>query len=126
MSASGVRRGKAALSSGSRPTRRTLQPGATGAVMEVTKWLKPSGSVSRIGEPRLPLWVKPGSQRRSPECPKLGEEQTSISGGWRSAFSQKRSLRGRTIFVRNGIRLQLTFTLYIDLAEIAVAELITE
>ncbi len=26
--------------------------------MEVTKWLKPSGSVSRIGEPRLRLWVK--------------------------------------------------------------------
>src|ERR1700722_6879099 len=24
------------------PTRRTLQPEATGAVMEVTKWLKPS------------------------------------------------------------------------------------
>jgi hypothetical protein len=27
---------------GARPTRRTLQPEATGAVMEVTKWLKPS------------------------------------------------------------------------------------
>ncbi len=35
---------------GARPTRRTLQPEATGAVMEVTKWLKPSGSVSRIGD----------------------------------------------------------------------------
>ncbi len=43
---------------GARPTRPPLQPEATGAVMEVTKWLKPSGSVSRIGEPRLPLWVK--------------------------------------------------------------------
>src|ERR1700736_6325512 len=29
------------------PTRRMLQPEATGAVMEVTKWLKPSVSVSR-------------------------------------------------------------------------------
>ena len=28
--------------------------------MGVTKWLKPSGSVSRIGEPRLPLWVTYG------------------------------------------------------------------
>ena len=29
------------------PTRQPLQPEATGAAMEVTKWLKPSGSVSR-------------------------------------------------------------------------------
>ena len=42
MAASRVRREKAALSSGCEPTRRTLQPEATGAVMEVTKWLKPS------------------------------------------------------------------------------------
>ena len=41
--AMGVRRDKAALSSGceSHPAR-SLQPEATGAVMEVTKWLKPS------------------------------------------------------------------------------------
>ena len=45
---------------GASPTRPPLQPEATGAVMEVTKWLKPSESVSRIGEPRLPLWVKSG------------------------------------------------------------------
>jgi len=32
---------------GANPTRRTLQPEATGAAMEVTKWLKPSDSVSR-------------------------------------------------------------------------------
>jgi hypothetical protein len=32
---------------GARPTRRPLQPEATGAVMEVTEWLKPTGSVSR-------------------------------------------------------------------------------
>jgi hypothetical protein len=35
---------------GASPTRQTLQPEATGAVMEVTKWLKPSISVSRIGD----------------------------------------------------------------------------
>jgi hypothetical protein len=27
---------------GARPTRQALQPDATGAAMEVTKWLKPS------------------------------------------------------------------------------------
>jgi hypothetical protein len=32
------------------PTRRMLQSEATGAGMEVTKWLKPSVSVSRIGD----------------------------------------------------------------------------
>ena len=39
----GVRRGKAALSSGckSHPAK-SLPPEAIGAVMEVTKWLKPS------------------------------------------------------------------------------------
>ena len=34
------------FSVGANPTRRTLQPEATGAVMEVTKWLKPSGKAS--------------------------------------------------------------------------------
>src|SRR5260370_3659655 len=37
---------------GASPTRQPLQPEAIGAVMEVTKWLKPSISVSRIGESR--------------------------------------------------------------------------
>jgi hypothetical protein len=32
---------------GGSPTRQPLQPEATGAVMEATKWLKPSVSVSR-------------------------------------------------------------------------------
>ena len=31
-------------------TRQPLQPEATGAAMEVTKWLKPSDSASRIGD----------------------------------------------------------------------------
>jgi hypothetical protein len=34
---------------GENPARQTLQPEAIGAVMEVTKWLKPSISESRIG-----------------------------------------------------------------------------
>ena len=50
MSASGVRRAKAAFPVGANPTRQSLQPEAIGAVMEVTKWLKPSISVSRIGD----------------------------------------------------------------------------
>jgi hypothetical protein len=35
---------------GASPTRQPLQPEAIGAVIEVTKWLKPSISVSRIGD----------------------------------------------------------------------------
>src|SRR5277367_2159570 len=35
---------------GASPSRQPLQPEAIGAVMEVTKWLKPSISVSRIGD----------------------------------------------------------------------------
>jgi hypothetical protein len=51
MSADHVRRGKVALSSGckSHPAN-SLPPEATGAGMEVTKWLKPSISVSRFGD----------------------------------------------------------------------------
>ena len=42
---------KAALSSGCKPHPvNSLPPEAIGAVMEVTKWLKPSISVSRIGD----------------------------------------------------------------------------
>jgi hypothetical protein len=47
----GVRRDKAALSSGCEAHPATsLQPEATGAGMEETKCLKPSGSGSRIGD----------------------------------------------------------------------------
>ncbi len=42
-----------------------------------------------FGEPRLPLWVKTGSPAWASECPLLGVKQTSISGDWMSAFSQK-------------------------------------
>src|SRR6266404_9004145 len=34
---------------GENPTRQSLQPEAIGAVMEATKWLKPSISLSQIG-----------------------------------------------------------------------------
>ena len=35
---------------GVNPTRQMLQPEATGAVMEGTKWLKPSDSESQMGD----------------------------------------------------------------------------
>src|SRR5258705_13420181 len=35
---------------GASPPRQPLQPEATGAAMEVTKWLKPSECASRIGD----------------------------------------------------------------------------
>jgi hypothetical protein len=47
MSAIGVRRDKGRFPVGASPTRQTLQPEAIGAVMEVTKLLKPSIDVSR-------------------------------------------------------------------------------
>ena len=42
MAALGVRRGKAAFFSAANPAPPSLQPEATGAIMEATKWLKPS------------------------------------------------------------------------------------
>ena len=46
MTALGVRRAKAALFQWVQvPPGKMLQPEATGATMEVTKWLKPSGKV---------------------------------------------------------------------------------
>jgi hypothetical protein len=51
MSALGVRRDQAARFQWVlAPPGNPLQPEATGAVMEVTKWLKPSVSMSRIGD----------------------------------------------------------------------------
>src|SRR5258708_34859376 len=50
MSVLGVRRAKAAFPVGASPTRQPLQPEAIGAVMEETKWLKPSLSVAQIGD----------------------------------------------------------------------------
>jgi len=51
MSATHVRRDKAALFPvGARPTRRSLQPEATGAGMEATKCLKPPDSGHEFGD----------------------------------------------------------------------------
>src|SRR3984893_18370384 len=50
MSALGVRRGKAALSSGCKAHPAIAPAGSNRAAMEVTNWLKPSECVSRIGD----------------------------------------------------------------------------
>src|SRR5947208_13981182 len=51
---------------GANPIRQPLQPEAIGAVMEVTKWLKPSISVSQIGGSQG-FWC-PDSGCRSTMC----------------------------------------------------------
>src|SRR5215475_4446642 len=50
LTASGVRRERRRFPVGVSPTRPSLQPEAAGAAKEVTNWLKPSESVSRIGD----------------------------------------------------------------------------
>jgi hypothetical protein len=50
MSELGVRRAKAALSSGCKPHPAIAPAGSNRSSHEVTKWLKPSISVSRIGD----------------------------------------------------------------------------
>ena len=49
--ATGVRRERAALSSGCKPTRQPLQPEATGAAMEATKWLEHESAWRASGNP---------------------------------------------------------------------------
>jgi hypothetical protein len=65
MSGLGERRDKAAFSNGCKPTRRPLQPEATGAAMEVTKWLKPC-SHRRAGMGACFLMTTHARLRRSP------------------------------------------------------------
>src|ERR1700687_4440196 len=48
------------------PTRQPLQPEATGAVMEVTKWLKPLVSVSRYTVTARVCRQKRARTRRKP------------------------------------------------------------
>jgi hypothetical protein len=50
MSVPGVRRDKAALSSGCKPHPATAPAGSNRRAMEVPKWLEPSEGVSRIGD----------------------------------------------------------------------------
>src|SRR6201984_859533 len=68
---------------GASPTRQTLQPEATGAAMEVTKWLKPSECVSRIGD-----------SASVPAVTRVNAEQTSKRTMRRST---RQPFRGRLI-----------------------------
>src|SRR2546430_4480418 len=100
---------------GARPTRQPLQPEATGAVMEVTKWLKPSDSVSRYTvTARVQAVTRVNAEqaskrtmRRPTRLPyrgrliRLGEVSKAIRsaaapGYWRTACTQgKRTQHGR-------------------------------
>ncbi len=94
MSESGVRRGKAAFFSGCKSHSATIAPaGSNRSSHAGNEVAEPSDSVSRIGEPRLPLWVNLRHSQPCPECPKLGVKQTSILGDWMSACSHKRTLK---------------------------------
>ena len=61
-----LRRGKAAVSSGCKSTRRTLQTEATEAAMEVTKWLKPSDKrITNYGDSALAFYATVKIHRKS-------------------------------------------------------------
>src|SRR3990172_8109571 len=81
MSAPTVRRGKAALFQWVRsPPGQTLQPEATGAAVEVTKWLKPSDSGPRIGGRREYTGRNARERRASLEKDDVQADPTGVSG----------------------------------------------
>ncbi len=81
MSQMGVRRDKAALSSGCKSHPATaLQPEATGTAMEVTKWLKPSDSASRIGDGASVQARNASERRASLEKDDAQADPTTLSG----------------------------------------------
>src|SRR6266700_2936754 len=65
---------------GASPTRQPLQPEAIGAVMEVTKWLKPSISVSRIGDSASVAGRNASERRASLEKDNAQADPTTLSG----------------------------------------------
>jgi len=76
-----VRRDKAAFSSGCKiPPGQLLQPEATGAIMEVTKWLKPSDSGSRIGDRRECAGRNASERRANLEKDDVQADPTGVSG----------------------------------------------
>jgi hypothetical protein len=104
---------------GANPTRQPLQPEAIGAVMEVTKWLKPSISVSRIGDSASVQAVtrvnaeqsSKRTMRRPTRQPfrgrliRLGEQSEEYAqplrrGSGDSMYTRKRSCRTAILFYR--------------------------
>ena len=66
---------------GASPTRQPLQPEATGAVMEVTKWLKPSGRhVTIYGDGRECAGRYASERRASLEKDDAQADPTTLSG----------------------------------------------
>ncbi len=65
---------------GANPTRQPLQPEATGAVMEETKWLKPSVSVSRIGDSASVQAVTRVNAEQASKKDKAQADPTTLSG----------------------------------------------
>ena len=62
------------------PPGQSLQPEATGAVMEVTKWLKPSDSGSRIGDRRECIGRNVSERRASLEKDDVQADPARVSG----------------------------------------------
>ena len=65
---------------GARPTRQPLQPEATGAVMEVTKWLKPSGKRATNRWQRECAGRNASERRASLEKDDAQADPTTLSG----------------------------------------------
>jgi hypothetical protein len=62
------------------PTRQPLQPEATGAAMEVTKWLKPSVGGSRLGGLRECAGRNASERRANLEKDNAQADPTGLSG----------------------------------------------
>jgi len=65
---------------GANPTRQPLQPEATGAAMEATKWLKPSVSGSRFGDLRECTGRNASERRANLEKDNAQADPTGYSG----------------------------------------------
>jgi hypothetical protein len=76
------------------PTRQPLQPEAIGAVMEVTNWLKPSISVSRIGDSAS---VQAASLEKRSMLPSKAACYSKSHSQVRSAFWWHGSLASKTL-----------------------------
>jgi hypothetical protein len=65
---------------GANPTRQPLQPEATGAVMEATKWLKPSGKRATTRWQRECARRNASERRASLEKDDAQADPTTLSG----------------------------------------------
>src|SRR5271166_2524646 len=79
---------------GASPTRQTLQPEATGAVMEVTKWLKP---ITSNDVQKLPMASHAKDGVRS--CPRAGCGKSAcpvVCPAKAGMFSRRKACRGKS------------------------------